>query len=238
MIVGAPLFCRRLVGREREFAALRRTLSGSQTRPRIARYCEWRGWHRQDSLPSGSARENSKQTARRAFAASSSSMCRRRWDRSLKSFASCTRCCRPRSTSRPHRRVFGAAESGSIDSVIFDSRASQFASIAETLLRCAATTPLVIAIEDIHWADPATLECLQYLASRVEGARLLFILTYRSASLDRKQCPAAEYSKLTHQANVWQLALEPLERREMQALVNETLPANASTLERRPISYP
>ncbi len=106
---------------------------------------------------------------------------------------------------------FGRAEFGGIDSVIFDSRASQFASIAETLLRCAAATPLVIAIEDIHWADPATLECLQYLASRVEGARLLFVLTYRSESLDRAQTPAAEFSKLTHQANVWQIALEPLE---------------------------
>ena len=74
-----------------------------------------------------------------------------------------------------------------IASVIFDSRASQFASIAETLLRCSAATPLIIAIEDIHWADPATLECMQYLASRVESARLLFVLTYRSASLDRRQ---------------------------------------------------
>ena len=84
---------------------------------------------------------------------------------------------------------FGSAESDSIDSAIFDSRASQFASIAETLLRFAAATPLIIAIEDIHWADPATLECLQYLASRVEGARLLFILTYRSESLDRRADP-------------------------------------------------
>ena len=51
------------------------------------------------------------------------------------------------------------------------------------------------------------------------------IFTYRSASLDPEQTPAAEFSKLTRQANVWQLALEPLKRREMQALVNETIPA-------------
>ena len=122
--------------------------------------------------------------------------------------------------------------------MIFDSRASQFASIAETLLRCAATTPLVIAIEDIHWADPATLECLQYLASRVEGARLLFVLTYRSASLDREQTPAAEFSKLTHQPNVWQLTLEPLENSEMQTLVTETVPADRQLSGEDRIAHP
>ncbi len=45
-------------------------------------------------------------------------------------------------------------------------------------------------------------------------------------ALDRRQTPVAEFSKLTHQANVWQIALEPLQNPAMQALVNETLPAD------------
>ncbi len=225
MIVGAPLFCRRLVGREREFAALRE------------RYQE--AAHGRGSLTivtgdAGIGKTRFLLEVLQKLKAESVTCLRSQFFEHVSTpmgplveiFRELYKIL-PTANRQEHASArFGSAESGGIDTVTFDSRASQFASIAETLLRCAAATPLVIAIEDIHWADPATLECLQYLASRVEGAQLLFILTYRSESLDRRRTPAAEFSKLTHQANVWQIALEPLENQEMQALVNETVPAD------------
>src|SRR5262249_20990130 len=38
---------------------------------------------------------------------------------------------------------------------------------------------LILALEDLHWADPSTLDLISYVAQRREPARLLLIGTYR-----------------------------------------------------------
>ncbi|HLG20243.1 MAG TPA: AAA family ATPase [Bdellovibrionota bacterium] len=48
-----------------------------------------------------------------------------------------------------------------------------------SLLRQAATTPLVIAIEDLHWADPRSFELLESLLDGIEHLRLLLVLIHR-----------------------------------------------------------
>jgi DNA-binding CsgD family transcriptional regulator/tetratricopeptide (TPR) repeat protein len=40
-------------------------------------------------------------------------------------------------------------------------------------------TPTVIAIEDVHWADEATLDLLSYLGRRIQHLRVLLLVTYR-----------------------------------------------------------
>jgi predicted ATPase len=42
-----------------------------------------------------------------------------------------------------------------------------------------AETPLVLVLEDLHWSDRPTVECLNYLAQRRVPARLLVLGTYR-----------------------------------------------------------
>ena len=39
--------------------------------------------------------------------------------------------------------------------------------------------PLILAIEDLHWADTGSEEALKYLMESIPGARILLILTYR-----------------------------------------------------------
>ena len=41
----------------------------------------------------------------------------------------------------------------------------------------------VIAIEDIHWADEATLDLLSYLGRRIQHLRVLLLVTYREEAL-------------------------------------------------------
>ncbi|MBL0740940.1 helix-turn-helix transcriptional regulator [Chryseolinea lacunae] len=43
----------------------------------------------------------------------------------------------------------------------------------------AATTPVVLVMEDIHWADEATLDFIKFLARRITKFRCLFVLTLR-----------------------------------------------------------
>jgi DNA-binding CsgD family transcriptional regulator/tetratricopeptide (TPR) repeat protein len=45
--------------------------------------------------------------------------------------------------------------------------------------------PTVLAIEDVHWADEATLDVLRYLVRRVSGLPLVLVLTYREDDVGR-----------------------------------------------------
>lgn len=51
-----------------------------------------------------------------------------------------------------------------------------------TFLRAAAARqPLVVLVDDLHWADPPSLRLLQFLAREIEDVRLLVIATCRDA---------------------------------------------------------
>jgi predicted ATPase len=48
--------------------------------------------------------------------------------------------------------------------------------------------PTIMVIEDVHWADEATLDLIKFLARRIHRTRALLILTYRDDEL-RKDHP-------------------------------------------------
>ena len=53
------------------------------------------------------------------------------------------------------------------------------ATLVEWVLGAARAQPTVIAIEDLHWADPSTLELIQLLVEQGATARLLLLYTAR-----------------------------------------------------------
>ena len=58
-------------------------------------------------------------------------------------------------------------------------RSRQLAALVAWVLAGARTQPIVLAFEDLHWADPTTLDVLQALAERGAQASLLIIATTR-----------------------------------------------------------
>ena len=50
----------------------------------------------------------------------------------------------------------------------------------------ASETGLLLAIEDVHWADDSSLQLLDHIARRLAGMRALIVVTYRSDELHRK----------------------------------------------------
>ena len=54
-----------------------------------------------------------------------------------------------------------------------------FETLLDILLRVSAERPVVVAIDDLHWADPSTLDFLGLLLDRVPRARSLLLLTHR-----------------------------------------------------------
>lgn len=59
-----------------------------------------------------------------------------------------------------------------------------FAVWGETL---AASAPLLLLVEDVHWADGGTLALLRHLARRARKARLLLVMTYRDTEVELDQ---------------------------------------------------
>ena len=53
--------------------------------------------------------------------------------------------------------------------------------MADALEALAAAAPLVLVLEDLHWADPSTIDLVAALARRRHPARLMVVGTYRPA---------------------------------------------------------
>ncbi|HEY7343764.1 MAG TPA: AAA family ATPase [Ktedonobacterales bacterium] len=61
------------------------------------------------------------------------------------------------------------------------NRSTLFTAVLDELTQA----PTILVIEDIHWADEATLDLLKYLARRIHRTAALLILTYRDDEISR-----------------------------------------------------
>jgi len=73
-----------------------------------------------------------------------------------------------------------------------------FASLRRLLERLAGPAPLVVVLEDLHWADPSTLALVAYLTHgmRTGIGRFLLVGTYRTDEMDRRHPLRALLSEL------------------------------------------
>ena len=55
-----------------------------------------------------------------------------------------------------------------------------FHGVTEELLFLSAKRPLILVLDDIHWADSASISLLHYLAHKVGSERILILATFRS----------------------------------------------------------
>ncbi|MEU1669061.1 AAA family ATPase [Streptomyces sparsogenes] len=97
-----------------------------------------------------------------------------------------------------------------------EGRARLFELTARLLEHLAADRTLVLALEDLHWADRSTRELLSYLLRALTHSRLLILATYRADDLHRRHPlrPAlAEYERLR---TVTRLELPRFERTEVR----------------------
>lgn len=62
-------------------------------------------------------------------------------------------------------------------------RATLFAAVLDELTQ--GPLPTIVVIEDIHWADEATLDLIKFLARRIHRTHTLLLLTYRDDALRR-----------------------------------------------------
>jgi len=89
-----------------------------------------------------------------------------------------------------------------------------------TFLRNAANVqPLVIVLEDLHWADKGTLDVLTHLARSLEGARLLIVGTYRDVEVDRSHALSGALADLRRITNFSRVSLRGLGADDVQKML-------------------
>ena len=85
-----------------------------------------------------------------------------------------------------------------------------FNSIREFLERVSSTLPLLQVLDDLHWADDATLILLQHIALHQDKMAVLTVATYRDIELDAARPFARTLESLVRQRLAHRIALKPL----------------------------
>jgi predicted ATPase len=62
-------------------------------------------------------------------------------------------------------------------------RFERFHAASGALLEAAGRTPLVVVLDDLHWADPASVELAAFHARRARRSRQLLVATYRDVEI-------------------------------------------------------
>lgn len=86
--------------------------------------------------------------------------------------------------------------------------------VVDLLRAGSADAPLVLVLDDAHWADQASLELLGHLARELRDSRILLLATFRQAELRQRMRLPSEIARFSRT-----LALHGLGRPEIELLV-------------------
>ena len=85
--------------------------------------------------------------------------------------------------------------------------------------RLSETSPVLLVIEDMHWADRSTRDLLAFLIRNARDERLLMIATFRSDEMHRRHPLTAWLAETERQPRVENVHLERFERAELVELL-------------------
>ncbi|MDQ4135960.1 MAG: AAA family ATPase, partial [Pseudomonadota bacterium] len=94
-----------------------------------------------------------------------------------------------------------------------------FARVRRFLADVADQQPLVLILDDLHWADPASLDLLRFMARELGTLRVLLLVTYRADDVTRDHPLYALIPRLVREARAERLDLKGLSDDETRALV-------------------
>lgn len=106
------------------------------------------------------------------------------------------------------------------------ARTRLFESVVRLMQALADIAPIVLFIDDIHWADRASLDILHYAAGRwtKSGTPILLVLCFNTEAIAADPTLEDWISELGYVSNVRRLALQNLSREEVLQLVRDLVP--------------
>jgi DNA-binding CsgD family transcriptional regulator len=108
------------------------------------------------------------------------------------------------------------------------ARARLFERLLGVVGRLAAERPLVLVVEDLHWADRSTLDLLAFLVPNLGGVKVVLVASYRSDEPGRRRPLRPWLTGLGRHAGVERFELGRLGRAELEGLlagITGTVPA-------------
>jgi len=95
--------------------------------------------------------------------------------------------------------------------------------VRELLIRSSALIPVVIVMEDLHWADTTSLELLESLFRLTRNHRVVFINVFRPGYWKGDDRKVETLPEWLPDADFAEVAIKPLDRQTGEALVNSML---------------
>lgn len=105
------------------------------------------------------------------------------------------------------------------------ARSELFAALSAALESLSHSAPVLVVLEDVHWADASTREVLTFLFTRQSAAPVSIVVSYRADDLHRRHPLRAEVVQWSRLPGVTRLHLRPLPDPEVRDLVRELQPA-------------
>jgi predicted ATPase/DNA-binding winged helix-turn-helix (wHTH) protein len=93
---------------------------------------------------------------------------------------------------------------------VASARLPLFDAVARFLRATAHAQPLLLVLDDLHWADQASLALLSYLLEELGDARLLMLATFRDAELPPGHPHLALFDRLERSSAFKRIAVSPL----------------------------
>jgi DNA-binding SARP family transcriptional activator len=103
------------------------------------------------------------------------------------------------------------------------ARFSLYDATARFVRHLVSDTGLVLVLDDLHWADPPSLELLAFLAAQLADDRVLLAGSYRDAPADRTDALEAALATVARHPAAVDLRLEGLSTEQVAAIAADTI---------------
>ena len=107
-------------------------------------------------------------------------------------------------------------------------RVQLFDGVLSLLVRLSELAPLLLVIEDLHWADRSTRDLLAFLIRTLRGGRVALVASYRSDELHRRHPLRPLLAELVRLPDLERIELSPFGRAELaehlQAVAGQPVP--------------
>ena len=99
------------------------------------------------------------------------------------------------------------------------SQLELFAYVRDFFLQVSGSRPLLLVVEDLHWADQASLDLLRYLARQIDGENVLLVGSYRDDEVTRHHPLFQLLPVLVRESEPLRVSLRPLTTSDVVELV-------------------
>ncbi len=123
------------------------------------------------------------------------------------------------------------ASSGSLEKLQQDTigatKERMMREMGDALGMLASASPVVLLLEDLHWADPSSVDLLRHLSQRIGTQRLLIAGTFRPEDVERSGHPLKSYKAEMQVHNLCdEIALDSWNRQHIAVYVDATFSPN------------